>query len=133
MPLDLKPSREFLKGMVGESTILSPDEEREYQQWIKHYKLPDIDPKTGEPYSDVKYDMRGYWKANRIPGQAGHGPIQIEGQHGPDTFKQHGHETFSQESKYSQGPSQGGLWIGPTFLEQPPMAVSHSSYRHRKY
>jgi hypothetical protein len=110
-----------------ETTRLSPDEEREYQRWVKHYALKDIDPRTGEPYDDVRYDMRGYWKANYLRGMAGFGPPQFAGAHGPDTFKQHGHPTFSQESQYSRGPWDGGMWIPgtETLLQQPPMAVSH--------
>lgn len=118
--LGLGPSREFV-----ETTFLRPEEEKRYKKWTRHYKLRDIDPKTEEPYSDVKYDLRGYWKAGQVPGMAGFGPPQFEGVHGPDTWKQHGHETFSQESKYAR-PGEGGMWVGETFLEQPKMRRSNA-------
>ena len=114
-----------------ETTILNPRDERKYQNWVKHYDVKDIDPQTGEPYDDVNYDTRGYWKSHtpfdRI---AGYGPPHFESEHGPDTYKQFGHETFSQESKYAR-PGEGGMWLGKTFLEQPRMAVSHQQKRRR--
>lgn len=124
---DVRARTAPLMQRIMETTRLTPEEEREYHRWIKHYGVKDIDPATGEPYDDVHYDMRGYWKANYVPGMAGFGPPQFEGAHGPDTFKQHGHPTFSQESQYSKGPRDGGMWIpgSEVLLAQPPMAVSH--------
>jgi hypothetical protein len=119
--MPLGPSRSLI-----EQTILNPNEERKYQQWLKHYQPKDIDPATGEPYDDVMYDYRGFWKANQGPDKmAGYGPIQFEGAHGPDTFKQHGHPTFSQESQYSIGPSDGGMWVGDELFQQPRMTRSN--------
>src|SRR5262245_16186890 len=113
-----KTTGQFEIDPLSEVTRLSPNDERTYQKWIRHYKLKDIDPATGEPYDDVRYDIRGYWKANYVPGMAGFGPPQFDGAHGPDTWKQHGHPTFSQESMYSRGPWDGGLWV-PTPPGQP--------------
>jgi hypothetical protein len=70
--------------------------------------------------------MRGYWQENKGPNRmAGHGPIQIEGAHGPDTYKQHGHPTFSTESKYSRGKWDGGTWIPGSEVLMPPPFASH--------
>lgn len=115
----------FLRMLGSETTPLSPEEEREYRAWLRHYQPRDIDPATGEPHEDVKYDYRGYWKAHQGPGSRGMLPVQFEGAHGPDTFKQSEHPTFSQESQYSRGPHEGGMWLGETFLAQPKMSVSH--------
>lgn len=45
-----------------------------------------------------------------------------ESQHWPDTFKQHGHPTFSVESQYSKGPNDGGRWNGDVYV--PGVAVA---------
>lgn len=105
-----------------ESTSLTSTEEAAYQAWLAQNHIMNADA------PEAHYDMRGFWKAT-------HGAPHPPGseQHFPDTFKQHGHPSFSQESQYSQGPWDGGMWVGPngvsdpltTLLEQPPMAVSH--------
>lgn len=101
----------------SETTPLSPAEEQAFQQWAIANRVPDVD------HPDSHYDYRGFWKATQgAPHPSG------EALHFPDTFKQHGHPTFSQESQFSRGPSDGGMWVGSkvdTFLAQPPMAVSH--------
>lgn len=100
-----------------ENTTLTPIDEILYQRWKQA---------QGNPGTD-NYDMKGFYKSGQP-----HQP----GDHFPDTFKQHGHETFSQESKYSKGPWDGGMWVGPEgpdvngvdrqkFLAQPAMRVSH--------
>lgn len=106
--------------MADETTVLTPDEERAFQKWGQANNLSDLNS------PEAHYDYRGFWKANP---NFQHTP----GQHFTDQFKQHGHPTFSQESQYSSGPSDGGMWVGPngatdpadTFLAQPRMAVSH--------
>jgi hypothetical protein len=100
--------------MANETTLLNPAEEGHYQQWLQENGIRNAD----DPES--RYDMRGFWKQT---GGAPHPPGQV--QHFPDTFKQHGHPTFSQESQYSRGPWDGGMWVNDTLLAQPPMAVSH--------
>ncbi len=100
---------------MNERTRLSPSEERAFQAWVKANKITDVD--------QAPYDYRGYWKEH------GNKPVKFGVDHFTDTYKQHGHPTFSQESQYSRGPSDGGLWVGTRddapFLAQPPMAVSH--------
>jgi len=86
-----------------ETTQLAPEEQAAFEQWLRENNIHDLD----DPRSH--YDYRGAFKAGvgREPGAEGHFP---------DTFKQHGHETFSNESKYSKG--DGGTWEGDTFT--PP-------------
>lgn len=76
-------------------------------------KIADLD------HPDSHYDYRGFFK------KEGAKPVRFGIDHFTDQFKQHGHPTFSQESQYSKGPWDGGMWINDTFLAQPPMAASH--------
>lgn len=97
-----------------DTTPLPPELETAFRAWAKANAIRDVD------HPDSHYDYRGFWLSTL---GAPH-PSGAE-QHFPDTFKQHGHPTFSQESQYSTGPSDGGLWIGDTFMPQPPMAPGH--------
>jgi len=86
-----------------EMTQLPPQQEAAFQAWGQQNGIRDLnDPQA-------KYDYRGYFK------QTGGAPIK-PGQHYPDTFKQHGHPTFSIESRYSRGPHDGGRWEGETYV-----------------
>src|SRR3990167_5120576 len=91
--------------MPEDTTTLSPLEEALFQKWIKE----NIDARTpgfmGWEEPDSKYDMRGFFQDKERLGQ------WKPGDHGPDTYKQHGHPTFSAESKYSRGLQDGGQWI----------------------
>lgn len=98
--------------MRDETTPLTHAEELAFQQWAQANGITDVD------HPDSQYDYRGFWKQTQ-------GAAHQRGTHFPDTFKQSGHPTFSQESQYSSGPSQGGMWIGDTFIPQPKMAISH--------
>lgn len=88
-----------------ETTRLSPFEEVLFKAWATKSGIEDLD-------SEGKYDYRGFWKDN--------GPVNYRwGQdHLPDTYKQHGHPTFSVESKYSKGSYDGGRWIGDIYTPQ---------------
>jgi hypothetical protein len=123
MPIDTGPS--------NETTLLTPDEKHRMKLWAAMYKINDVNKETGDVYPDANYDMAGYFKANQMPPHViGYATPHFPGGHYPDTWKQSTHPSFSQQSQYSSGPSQGGMWIGPkneTFLSQPPMAVSHRS------
>ena len=79
-------------------TALNPSEEGRFQRWVAANRIEGLD----EP--DTAYDYRGYWK------EYGDTPIRFGIDHFPDTYKQHGHPTFSVESKYSTGPQDGGHW-----------------------
>jgi hypothetical protein len=97
--------------MPNEQTILDPLQETLFQRWAQQSGIKDLD--------QAPYDYRGFFEA--------HGPVKYKwlADHLPDTWKMHGHETFSQESKYSTGPSDGGMWKGEQFIPQPAMAPSH--------
>jgi hypothetical protein len=97
-----------------EVTSLSPAEEGLFRQWLGTNGVKDND----DPASH--YDYRGFYKATQ---GAPHPPGAVA--HFPDTFKQHGHPTFSVESQYSQGPFDGGMWAGDQYLPQMTPAVSH--------
>lgn len=87
-----------------EVTVLPPLTEQLFQQWAKKNKITDVD----DP--DSHYDYRGFWLEH------GDAPVRFGVDHFPDTFKQHGHPTFSVESQYSNGPRDGGRWIGEKFI-----------------
>lgn len=88
-----------------ETTLLTPFEEILFKSWARKSGIGDLD-------GDSHYDYRGFWKAN--------GPVDYRwGQdHLPDTYKQHGHPTFSTESKYSRGNWDGGRWLGDVYIPQ---------------
>jgi len=92
--------------MPDETTHLSPLEEVLFQRWAANSGIGDM----GNP--DSHYDYRGFYKDN--------GPVKYQWgkDHLPDTYKQHGHPTFSQESKYSAGPKDGGYWLGEQYIPQ---------------
>ncbi len=96
-------------------TFLSPEEEGAFRLWALQNQIGDLD------HPNSHYDYRGFWKRTA-------GAPHMMGDHFPDTFKLPTHPTFSQESQYSTGPSQGGMWlpnVDDVFLAQPKMAVSH--------
>lgn len=98
---------------MSERTTLTPVEERAFRVWAQANGITDVDA----PQS--RYDYRGYWK--QVAAKGGDETKQYEdGPHFPDTFKQHGHPSFSVESKYSAGPWDGGRWVGEDFV--PPGA-----------
>lgn len=87
----------------AETTQLSPLDELRFRAWVHNHDITDLDaPKS-------HYDYRGAFVAGAKPDATGHWP---------DTFKQHGHPTFSTESQYSNGPGDGGNWHGDTFIPQ---------------
>ena len=98
----------------AETTLLSPIEEALFNAWGKANGIEDVDA------PESSYDYRGFFKATN---GAVHPPGSVE--HFPDTFKQHGHPTFSVESIYSKGPHDGGMWAGETYLPEMKPAVSH--------
>ena len=87
---------------MQEVTRLAQPEELAFRAWAQKNGITDVDT----PGSF--YDYRGYWKAH------GDVPVRFGVDHFPDTFKQHGHPTFSNESQYSAGPADGGRWASGT-------------------
>lgn len=98
---------------MNENTVLSPDDEQAFRQWIAQNNIHDLD------HPDSHYDYRGFWKQTQ---GAPHPPGSE--MHFPDTFKQHGHPSFSVESRYSRGLQDGGQWLGDTLI--PPPMPSHA-------
>lgn len=98
----------------NETTMLSPIEEALFKSWTKANQIQDADA------PEAHYDYRGFFKSTN---GAVHPPGSVE--HFPDTFKQHGHPTFSIESIYSKGPSDGGMWAGDQYIPEMTPAVSH--------
>lgn len=84
---------------VLERTVLTPEEEQNFKTWAKASGITDVDA----PQS--RYDYRGYWR------EFGSAPMRFGVDHFTDTYKQHGHPTFSVESQYSRGPADGGRWL----------------------
>ena len=90
---------------MPERTNLSPMEEALFNYWVKQTGIRDND------HPDSFYDYRGYWKDIASQGKDLTQILSDGFRHYPDTYKQHGHPTFSQESKYSKGPADGGMWL----------------------
>lgn len=91
-----------------ETTEVPLSKVKDFEAWVKRNKITDLDA------PDSYYDYRGAFMSaiNRSPNG-----------HFPDTFKQHGHPTFSVESQYSTGPGDGGHWEGEAFI---PMSTQDS-------
>lgn len=99
------PDDEVVTSPKAERTKLSPLEEPRFRQWAKQSGIEDVD------HPDSYYDYRGLYK--ELKGK----PVpNSPDRHFPDTYKTHGHPTFSVESQYSAGPEDGGSWQGETFV-----------------
>lgn len=99
-----------------EVTRLSPPEEMAFQQWAAANQIADAnDPRS-------QYDYRGYFK------EFGGAPVRFGVDHFTDTYKQHGHPTFSVESQYSRGLQDGGQWLSDDVQIGPPLP-SHKATR----
>lgn len=100
-----------------EQTPLSGDEQTQYRNWLAGNGITDADN------PDSHYDYPGFWKEHPDFSRA-------PGQHLTDEFKQHGHPTFSTESRYSRGPWDGVTWLGEGEKARPirPPFPSHRQY-----
>lgn len=100
-PEQKKPVDPAMMHQSEYNTPLSPEEEKQFQEWgVGRYGSKDnLAREMGS------YDIKGAWKAIKNK-EIDFDPITG---HLPDTFKKPNHITFSNESKYSQG--QGGQWI----------------------
>lgn len=77
-------------------TVLTPAEERQFQQWVRTNRVPWRDT----PDSD--YDMRGFWKAVKED-KASESRNKWDGRmHFPDTWKTPYDATFSRQSMYAK-------------------------------
>lgn len=78
-----------------------------FDKWVRRNRIRDLDA------PDSFYDYRGAFMAGLNRGKGGHWP---------DTFKQHGHPTFSVESQYATpNDPLAGHWEGDTYV--PPEQV----------
>jgi hypothetical protein len=68
-----------------------------FRRWLQENGV------TPEDAARSAYDYQGAFLA---------GVTRDVGGHFPDRFKQHGHESFSQESQYSRGVGDGISWDG---------------------
>lgn len=102
--------------MPQEVTQLNPLQEALFKKWLVDNGITD----ANNP--QAFYDYRGYFQSTK-------GQPHQSGTHFPDTFKQHGHPTFSIESRYSKGPFDGGMWAGENYLPQMQPAISHEQKR----
>lgn len=106
--------------MTSERTRLTPEEEIQFRFWARENNITDVDS------PESRYDYRGYWKG--VASRGGDQRKEYEdGPHFPDTYKQHGHPTFSVESKYSAGRHDGGRWVGEDYV--PPGADAMTTTR----
>lgn len=119
MPKKGQPRLADLLRMIAtppETTALPPREEAAFQMWALQNGIRDVD------HPESRYDYRGYWKD--IAARGGDATkMYDDGLHFPDTYKQHGHPSFSVESQYSRGLDDGGQWLGETLI--PPPVPSH--------
>jgi len=76
------------------ATSLNPQDEQGFQQWVSQNKIPWQD----SPSAD--YDMRGYYKAMKSGDPLA--ARAASNQHFPDKWKTPYHQSFSNESMYSQ-------------------------------
>lgn len=97
---------------TNETTQLLPTEEVVFAKWIKQYHVKDLDA------PESHYDYRGAFLAGAKPDRKGHWP---------DTFKQHGHESFSDESVYAlPGDPEAGHWRGNKFIPNPKAPIAQA-------
>lgn len=86
-------------------TMLSPMQERQYQEWKKQYAPND---------SGYDYDLRGAFLKGYFP--------SADNGHFPDEFKKPNHPTFSNQSKFAkQYPDLAGKWAedNTTYIPNP--------------
>lgn len=109
---------------MADVTPLTPQEEAAFQAWVRENQIRDLD------HPQSKYDYRGYWKDIASKGED-RTQILKDGRHYPDTYKQHGHPTFSVESQYSRGLQDGGQWLGEgdAAVLMPPPMPSHRQFQ----
>jgi len=93
-------------------TRLTPQEETQFQGWVKKNKVP-FDP---SPQAD--YDMRGFWKGLTTGDpRAKTGISPYDGRmHFTDTWKTPYHKTFSNESIYA--PPDAPHWEGDRLIDK---------------
>ncbi len=107
----------------GEVTSLPPGSGAGFDNWIRQNNVRDLDN------PDSHYDYRGAYT-----GGVGRG---ADSGHFPDTYKQHGHPTFSIESQYSKNSNDGGTWDGENYHpavapKSPDTGALDEAYRRQQ-
>jgi GH18 family chitinase len=104
---EMTPQASHVTVAQPETTSLSPAENDAFQQWVRDSGIRDLD----HPLS--LYDYRGLWKDAGGPDA----PLYDPKKHGTDRYKQHGHMTFSNESKYAPpNDPRAGRWEGDVYI-----------------
>lgn len=99
------------------TTKLTPNEEAQFQSWVKATKAPWQD----DP--DADYDMRGYWKALQTGDP--NAKQSLSNGHYPDTYKTPYHKTFSNESKYATPDAPH--WEGDRLIDKSGRVIADES------
>lgn len=101
-----EPASEWSKpNWRDDLTVLPPDQEVRFQQWVEDNKVP------FDPSPNADYDMRGYWKDIASRGQNSTEVNAFDNEvHYPDTYKTPFHKSFSRESKFAT--SAAPEWVG---------------------
>lgn len=101
-----EPASEWSKpNWRDDLTVLPPDQEVRFQQWVEDNKVP------FDPSPNADYDMRGYWKDIASRGQSSTEVNAFDNEvHYPDTYKTPFHKSFSRESKFAT--SAAPEWVG---------------------
>lgn len=107
----LEAASELRLPQSSETTALSAPDEAAFRAWAQANHINDVDA------PDAFYDYRGFWQD-----QEARDRWQV-GDHFPDTYKQHGHPTFSVESRYSRDGMDGGRWQDETFVPPAPQTT----------
>ena len=102
-----------------EVTPLPKGKEAAFRRWLERNRVRDLD------HPQSFYDYRGAFLAGVGRGRGEEG-------HFPDTFKQHGHPTFSTESRYAFDSEDTGRWDGDTYVPMRPLALTLLKYAGRK-
>jgi hypothetical protein len=93
-------------GVNSYNTVLTPQEELGFRQWLQMNKVPF---NLNEQIQD--YDMRGFYKALMAGNPIAKGAIDPNDQrmHYPDYWKTPYHQTFSNESQWAD-PAKAPRW-----------------------
>lgn len=109
-----KPSSYFSLGKKLGGSIGNSD----FQNW--YHKIAKLKGLNLNPYDkEHYYDYESYYNNEIKPNPIGYEAIRITrpDSHFPDTYKLPGHETFSDESIYSNNKTRGGHWEGDKFID----------------
>lgn len=95
-------------GAAGFNTVLSPDQETLFRQWLAANKVP-FNPMAGV----TDYDMRGFWQAMQRGDPVAKSAINPNDKqiHFPDFWKTPYSPTFSAESQWAD-PKKAPVWKG---------------------